>query len=209
MMPRYFITFEGIEGVGKTTQVQKAYELLNARHPGRVVMTREPGGTRSGEAIRNVMLQAGNNGIDGMTEMLLVFAARRLHIRDVIEPALEAGRIVLCDRFTDATFAYQGGGRGVDEQLIVRLQDMVQKTLRPDLTLLLDAPVETGLARISGRSEPDRMEAETTGFFRRVRRRYLDLSERFPERIRVIDAAREADEIAAQIRTILGEKGLC
>ena len=167
----FFITFEGIEGVGKTTQAQKACELLDARHPGRVVMTREPGGTRSGEAIRNIMLRAGNDGMDGMTEMLLVFAARRLHLRDVIEPSLEAGKIVLCDRFTDATFAYQGGGRGVAEEAIARLQDMVQKTLRPDLTLLLDAPVETGLARISARSKPDRLEAETISFFRRVRRK--------------------------------------
>ncbi|MDE0511810.1 MAG: dTMP kinase [Gammaproteobacteria bacterium] len=205
----FFITFEGIEGVGKTTQAQKAYELLDARHPGQVVLTREPGGTSSGESIRNIMLKAGNNGIDGMTEMLLVFAARRLHIRDVIEPSLKAGKIVLCDRFTDATFAYQGGGRGVDKKLIAQLQDMVQNTLRPDLTLLLDAPVETGLARIGERSKPDRLEAETTSFFQRVRRSYLDLSQRYPERIRVIDAARGADEIAAEIRTILGENGLC
>ena len=208
-MAACFITFEGIEGVGKTTQAQQAFDLLAAQHPGKVVITREPGGTRSGEAIRNIMLQAGNNGIDGMTEMLLVFAARRLHLREVIEPALEAGKIVLCDRFTDATFAYQGGGRGVDDKLVARLQDMVQGALRPDLTLLLDAPVETGLARISGRSRPDRMEAETISFFQRVRRKYLDLSERYPERIRVIDAAREADEIAAEIRTIFEAKGLC
>lgn len=144
-----------------------------------------------------------------MTEMLLVFAARRLHIRDVIEPSLKAGKIVLCDRFTDATFAYQGGGRGVDEKLIAQLQDMVQNTLRPDLTLLFDAPVETGLARIGERSKPDRLEAETISFFQRVRRSYLDLSQRYPERIRVIDAARGVDEIAEEIRTILRENGLC
>lgn len=208
-MTGFFITFEGIEGVGKTTQAQKAFELLDAKHPGEVVITREPGGTRSGEAIRNIMLQAGNNGIDGITEMLLVFAARRLHICDVIEPSLEAGKIVLCDRFTDATFAYQGGGRGVDEKLVAQLQDMVQDTLRPDLTLLLDAPVETGLARISGRSKPDRLEAETISFFQRVRRKYLELSERYPERIRVIDAARDAEEVTARIRAIFGDYGLC
>ena len=204
-----FITFEGIEGVGKTTQVQKAFDLLDAKHPGKVVMTREPGGTSSGEAIRNIILQAGNNGIDGITEMLLVFAARRVHIRDVIEPALKAGKIILCDRFTDATFAYQGGGRGVDEKHIVLLQDMVQDTLRPDLTLLLDAPVEVGLARIRERNEPDRMEAETMSFFQRVRRSYLDLSEQYNDRIHVIDAAREADEVATEIRKILEASGLC
>ena len=195
--------------MGKTTQAQKAFNLLDAKHPGKVIMTREPGGTSSGEAIRNIMLKAGNNGIDGMTEMLLVFAARRLHIRDVIEPSLKAGKIVLCDRFTDATFAYQGGGRGVDEKLIAQLQDMVQNTLRPDLTLLLDAPVETGLARIGERSKPDRLEAETISFFQRVRHSYLDLSQRHPERIRIIDAARGVDEIADEIRTILRENGLC
>jgi len=205
----FFVTFEGIEGVGKTTQAQKAYELLDARHPGQVVITREPGGTSSGESIRNIMLKAGNNGIDGMTEMLLVFAARRLHLRDVIEPSLKAGKIVLCDRFTDATFAYQGGGRGVDEKLIAQLQDMVQNTLRPDLTLLLDAPVEIGLARIRERDKPDRMEAETMSFFQRVRRSYLDLSEQHNERIHVIDATRDADEVAAEIRRILGANGLC
>lgn len=208
-MTGFFITFEGIEGVGKTTQAQKAFDLLDIKHPGKVVLTREPGGTRSGEAIRNIMLQAGNNGIDGMTEMLLVFAARRLHVRKVIEPSLEAGKIILCDRFTDATFAYQGGGRGVDEKLIVLLQDMVQNTLRPDLTLLLDAPVGIGLARIRERNKPDRLEAETMSFFQRVRRRYLDLSERQKERIHVIDATRDADEVAAEIRNILGANGLC
>ena len=208
-MTGFFITFEGIEGVGKTTQVQKAFDLLDTKHPGKVVMTREPGGTQSGEAIRNIMLKAGNNGIDGMTEMLLVFAARRLHIRDVIEPSLDAGKIVLCDRFTDATFAYQGGGRGVDEKLIAQLQNMVQNTLRPDLTLLLDAPVEVGLARIRERNKPDRLEAETMSFFQRVRRSYLDLSEQHHERIHVIDATRDADEVAAEIRRILGAIGLC
>ena len=208
-MTGFFITFEGIEGVGKTTQVQKAFDLLDARHPGKVVVTREPGGTGSGEAIRNIMLNAGSDGIDGVTELLLVFAARRIHIRDVIEPSLEAGKIILCDRFTDATFAYQGGGRGVDEELIVLLQDMAQGDLRPDLTLLLDAPVEIGLARIGERSKPDRLEAETTGFFQRVRRKYLDLSEQHPERIRVIDAAREAGEVATEVRAILEAHGLC
>ena len=204
-----FITFEGIEGVGKTTQAREAFDLLNARNPGKVVMTREPGGTGSGEAIREIMLTAGNNGIDGITELLLVFAARRIHLRDVIVPALNAGKIILCDRFTDATFAYQGGGRGVDDKLIALLQDMVQGDLRPDLTLLLDAPVEVGLERITGRSKPDRMEAETISFFRRVRRKYLDLAAQYPERIRVIDATREPAEVATEIRTILETQGLC
>ena len=208
-MTGFFITFEGIEGVGKTTQVQKACDLLSTKHPGNVIQTREPGGTRTGEAIRNVILQADADKIDGITEMLLIFAARRQHIRDVIEPALDAGRIILCDRFTDATFAYQGGGRGVDEKPIAQLQDMVQGTLRPDLTLLLDAPPEVGLERIKERSEPDRFEMETMKFFQRVRYKYLDLAEQYPERIHVIDATREADEVAWKIQAILKAKGLC
>ena len=208
-MTGFFITFEGIEGVGKTTQVQRAFDLLSARHPGNVIVTREPGGTHTGEIIRDVILQNDAGRIDGITEMLLVFAARREHIRDVIQPSLGAGQIILCDRFTDATFAYQGGGRGVDEQLISRLQDMVQGRLRPDLTLLLDAAPEVGLARMRERSAPDRFEAETVHFFQRVRRKYLELAARHPERFHVIDAAREADEVAREIRALLEAKGLC
>ena len=208
-MAGFFITFEGIEGVGKTTQVQKTFDLLSTKYPDKVILTREPGGTRTGESIRNVILQGNADRIDGITEMLLVFAARRQHIQDVINPSLDAGRIILCDRFTDATFAYQGGGRGVDEKLITWLQDTVQGTLRPNLTLLLDAPPEVGLARIRERSEPDRFETETMNFFRRVRHKYLDMAETHPERIHVIDATREVDEVAREIRTVLEAKTLC
>ena len=208
-MTGVFITFEGIEGVGKTTQVQKAFDLLSTKHPEKVILTREPGGTRTGETIRNVILQGNADKIDGITEMLLVFAARRQHIQDVINPSLADGRIILCDRFTDATFAYQGGGRGVDEKLITWLQDTVQGALRPDLTLLLDAPPEVGLARIRERSEPDRFETETMGFFQRVRHKYLDIAEKHPDRIHVIDATRVVDEVAREIRTVLEAKNLC
>ena len=208
-MTGFFITFEGIEGVGKTTQVQRAFDLLSARHPGNVIVTREPGGTHAGELIRNVILQDNADRIDGITEMLLVFAARRQHIQDVIRPSLDAGRIILCDRFTDATFAYQGGGRGVDEELISRLQDMVQGRLRPDLTLLLDAAPEVGLERMRERSAPDRFEAETMNFFQRVRHKYLDLAARHPERIHVIDAAREADEVTREMQALFEARGLC
>ena len=208
-MTGVFITFEGIEGVGKTTQVQKAFDLLSTKHPEKVILTREPGGTRTGETIRNVILQGNADKIDGITEMLLVFAARRQHIQDVINPSLADGRIILCDRFTDATFAYQGGGRGVDEKLITWLQDTVQGALRPDLTLLLDAPPEVGLARIRERSEPDRFEAETISFFQRVRHKYLDIAEKNPDRVHVIDATREVDEVAREIRTVLEAKNVC
>lgn len=208
-MTGFFITFEGIEGVGKTTQVQRAFDLLSARHPGNVTVTREPGGTRTGETIRSIILQNDAERIDGLTEMLLVFAARRQHIQDVIRPSLDAGRIILCDRFTDATFAYQGGGRGVDEQLISRLQDMVQGRLRPDLTVLLDAAPEVGLARMRERSAPDRFEVETLDFFRRVRHKYLELAGRHPERIHVIDAATAANDVTRDIQALLEEKGIC
>ena len=208
-MTGVFITFEGIEGVGKTTQVQKAFDLLSTKHPEKVILTREPGGTRTGETIRNVILQGNADKIDGITEMLLVFAARRQHIQDVINPSLADGRIILCDRFTDATFAYQGGGRGVDEKLITWLQDTVQGALRPDLTLLLDAPPEVGLARIRERSEPDRFEAETISFFQRVRHKYLDIAEKNPDRVHVIDATREVGEVAREIRTVLEAKNVC
>ncbi|MCY4154359.1 MAG: dTMP kinase [Gammaproteobacteria bacterium] len=208
-MKGLLITFEGIEGVGKTTQVQRAFDLLEAEHPGRVVVTREPGGTRAGEAIREIMLQSGAAYIDGMTEMLLVFAARRQHLRELIEPALQAGKIVLCDRFTDATFAYQGGGRGVPEQHIERLQDMVQDGLRPHLTLLFDAPVETGLARLRARKDLDRMETEAVNFFRQVRAKYLELAARHPDRIHVIDANADIETVSAAVRTILAGHKLC
>ena len=162
-----------------------------------------------GEIIRDAILQNDARRIDGITEMLMVFAARRQHIQDVILPSLDAGKIILCDRFTDATFAYQGGGRGVDEQLISRLQDMVQGRLRPDLTVLLDAAPEVGLARMRERGAPDRFEAETMNFFQRVRNKYLELAGRHPERIHVIDAARAADDITREITALLGAKGLC
>lgn len=208
-MTGFFITFEGIEGVGKTTQVQRTFDLLSARHPGNVTVTREPGGTRTGETIRDIILQNDAERIDGLTEMLLVFAARRQHIQDVIQPSLDTGRIILCDRFTDATFAYQGGGRGVDEQLISRLQDMVQGRLRPDLTVLLDAAPEVGLARMRERSALDRFEVETINFFQRVRHKYLELAGRHPERIHVIDAATEADDVTREIQALLEDRGLC
>ena len=208
-MSGVFITFEGIEGVGKSTQVQNIRELLSAKNPGNIILTREPGGTRTGEAIRDIILQAGGDRIDGITEMLLVFAARCRHIQEVIRPALAEGKIVLCDRFTDATFAYQGGGRGVDVQLITQLQDMVQGELRPDLTFLLDAPVEVGLTRIRERSTRDRFEEETIKFFECVRQAYLDLADRSPERIHVIDATRQVEEVTQKIRVILATSGLC
>jgi dTMP kinase len=182
-----FITFEGVEGAGKSTQVGALREWL-AGQGVEVCVTREPGGSPVAERIRNLLLDRENAGMAGDAELLLMFAARAEHLAKTIRPALEAGVWVLCDRFTDATYAYQGGGRGVPRRRIALLEDLVQGDLRPDLTLLFDLPVATGLSRARGRSAPDRFEAETLAFHEAVRAEYLDIAAREPERVRVIDA---------------------
>jgi dTMP kinase len=191
-----FITLEGGEGVGKTTNLEFIERHL-ARRGVQCVRTREPGGTPLGESIRSLLL--GSERLDAEAELLLVFAARAQHVRQVIRPALEAGAWVLCDRFTDASYAYQGGGRGLDPAAIEFLEGWAQGGLRPDLTLLLDAPAEIGLARAKGRGPADRFEAESLAFFERVRRAYLERAERFPERIQRIDADRSLGEVQADI----------
>lgn len=199
-----FITFEGLEGAGKSTQARQARAWLETQAPGQTVLTREPGGTKTGEAVRALLLRDARLRMDGLTEALLLFAARRQHVQEVLAPALEADKIVLCDRFTDATFAYQGGGRGLERRLLQRLQDLALGELRPDLTLLLDLPEELGLARLRQREHPkDRFETETRAFFRRVREAYLEQAARFPERIRVIDAAKPAAEVEREVRDAL------
>jgi dTMP kinase len=191
-----FITFEGVEGAGKSTQVVALKEWLTDQGvPVRV--TREPGGSPIAERIRAVLLDRDNAGMAGDAELLLMFAARAEHLAKTIRPALEAGAWVLCDRFTDATFAYQGGGRGVPRERIAMLERLVQGHLRPDLTLLLDLPVTIGLARARGRSSPDRFEVETLAFFDAVRAEYLAIAGREPERVRVIDA--EAGPATVQV----------
>lgn len=201
----FFITLEGGEGAGKSTQLAAIQDWLRAR--GRdVVVTREPGGTPAGERIRDVLLhQSGEMDVE--TELLLMFAARAEHLTRVIRPALAAGKVVLCDRFTDATYAYQGGGRGVPTERIAAIESWVQKGLRPDLTLLLDLPVELGLGRAGQRSAPDRFEREQTQFFERVRAAYLAMATREKNRIFVIDASREATEVTRSIISVL-EKGV-
>lgn len=204
-----FITFEGLEGAGKSTQARQARDWLEMKAPGQAVLTREPGGTKTGEAIRGLLLRDARLRMDGVTEALLLFAARRQHVQEVLAPALKAGKIVLCDRFTDATFAYQGGGRGMDRRLLERLQDLALGELRPDLTLLLDLPEELGLARLRSRENPkDRFETETRAFFRRVREAYLEQAARFPGRIRVIDAAKPAAEVEREVRGALLAAGV-
>ncbi|HXH04563.1 MAG TPA: dTMP kinase [Candidatus Competibacteraceae bacterium] len=179
-----FITLEGIEGAGKSTLMAFARDYLAAAGK-RVLTSREPGGTELGEAIRGLLL---HNEMAVDTELLLLFAARAEHLERVIRPALAAGVWVVCDRFTDATYAYQGGGRGVPAGRIELLEDWVQDGLRPDLTLLLDLPVEQGLARAGRRGSADRFERETVEFFQRIRGRYLELAAAAPRRYRVIAA---------------------
>ena len=197
-----FITVEGIEGVGKTTNIDFIHQQLQAA--GRdVVLTREPGGTPLAEAIRGLLLDPAYTGMDSTCELQLMFAARAEHLAKVVWPALEQGQWVLCDRFTDATYAYQGGGRGIDDGVIARLEELVQGDFRPDLTLLLDVPVEIGLARASKRGALDRFEQEKVAFFERVRNDYLEMAQRSPDRYRVIDASLPLIDVQNQIAAIL------
>ena len=189
-----FITVEGIEGVGKTTNMEFIHQQLLAS--GRdVVVTREPGGTPLGEAIRGLLLDPRYTGMDSTCELQLMFAARAEHLARVIRPALQQGQWVLCDRFTDATYSYQGGGRGIDKTIIARLEELVQGDFRPDLTLLLDVPVEVGLARAGQRGGLDRFEQEKRAFFERVRAAYLDMAREHPQRYRVIDAGQPLQQV--------------
>lgn len=199
-----FLTLEGIEGAGKSTVAQFVLAYLARRQiPGR--LTREPGGTPLAERIRQLVLERGAEPLSPVTETLLMFAARDLHLQHVIRPALARGEWVVCDRFTDATRAYQGSGRGVDPELIESLAAAVHGGLAPDCTLLLDLPVSVGLARARGRATggPDRFEAETQAFFERVRAGYLELARRAPERFRVIDAAAPLDAVEQRVERIL------
>jgi dTMP kinase len=187
-----FITLEGTEGVGKSTSMAEIEQLLTAAGQ-RVVVTREPGGTPIGEQIRHCVLGAEPGSLSAETEALLMFAGRAQHLRDVIRPALERGDWVVCDRFSDATLAYQGAGRGADEGFLRDLMNAVHGDLTPDLTLLLDAPLTVAFARIGDRPL-DHFEQESRQFFERVRQRYLDLAADEPRRVKLIDAR---DTVAA------------
>ena len=165
--------------------------------------TREPGGTQLGEAVRELLLSKDIPAMHPDSELLLMFAARAEHLQQVIEPALDHGEWVVCDRFTDATYAYQGGGRGISPDRIATLEQWVQGPLRPDLTVLLDLDVELGLSRARKRSTEDRFELETLSFFERVRGTYLSLAAQEPERIRIVDAARSQAQVCAELKTLL------
>ena len=197
-----FITIEGGEGAGKSTMMGRVADWLeNAGH--RVIRTREPGGTELAEKLREILLDRNNISLSGRAELLLMFAARAQHLEELIRPALARGDWVLCDRFTDATWAYQGGGRGLPREEIESLESLVHGDLQPDLTLLLDLPVELGLKRAARRSQADRFEQESTLFFERVRDAYLERAEAAPERFAVIDAAGNMDQVWSQIDAVL------
>jgi dTMP kinase len=204
MTPGRFITLEGIEGAGKSTVAQYVSDWLSGQGIA-VRLTREPGGTPLAERVRQIALERGTEQVSAVTETLLMFAARAQHVQNVIAPTLRAGCWVVCDRFTDATRAYQGSGRGVDAALIDTLARAVHPQLAPDCTLLLDLPVAAGLsrARERGGHGADRFEAETLGFFERVRAGYLALARREPARIQVIDAGAPLSEVQRRVAEIL------
>ncbi len=204
MKPGKLITIEGGEGVGKTTCLR--YLGAEIQRQGMDLwQTREPGGTALGEALRHIALGHEYAGMTEKAELLLMFAARAEHIHRKILPALQAGQWVLCDRFIDATYAYQGGGRGLPQDRIQWLENWVQAGLTPDLTLLMDMPVKQGLKRARQRSVPDRVESESISFFEQVRQAYLARAAQEPERIKVIDASCELDDVEAQVMVVLGE----
>ena len=201
-MSGLFITLEGPEGAGKSTNRDYLAALLR-EHGVDVVLTREPGGTPLAERIRELLLAPADEPMASDTELLLVFAARAQHLQQVVRPALTRGAVVLCDRFTDATYAYQGGGRGVPTERIALLEDFVQGVLRPDLTLVFDLPVEVGLARAAARGRLDRFEQERLEFFEAVRSTYLQRAAQSPERYRVLDAAQPLDAVQHRIAGLL------
>lgn len=197
-----FITLEGGEGVGKTTNLAFVRDWLKERGID-CLMTREPGGTPLAEDIRELLLCHREETVSDLTELLLIFAARAQHIDQVIKPALAAGQWVLCDRFTDATFAYQGGGRQMDWACIETLQQLVQGTLQPDMTLYLDMAVGDGLKRVRQRGVPDRFESQDESFFHRVREAYQRRAQSSPERFRSVDASQPLDAVQRQLAAVL------
>jgi len=199
------ITIEGIEGVGKSTNVNFVADYFRASGA-TVIITREPGGTEIGERIRELILMTPGEGLSDLGELLLMFAARAEHLAGLILPALARGDTVVCDRFTDATFAYQGGGRGLNWEVIAALRDIVQGALRPDLTLLLDAPTEVSVERIVGREWLDRFEQERADFFGRVRQAYLSIAAQEPGRVQVINASKPLPDVQLAIRDALDKK---
>jgi dTMP kinase len=204
--PGKFITLEGGEGVGKSSNIAFMRDYLNdklLKQNIELCLTREPGGTPLAEQIRTLFIEPRDELVHEKTELLLVFAARAQHLAEFIHPNLKKGRWVLSDRFTDATFAYQGGGRGLSVEMITTLESLVQETLQPDLTILLDLPVEVGMARAKERGDFDRIENEQLSFFENVRSAYLERAKNNPERFRVINASQTLEQVQQDIAVVL------
>ncbi len=199
-----FITIEGQDGAGKSTNLAVIEEELRAAGK-ELVVTREPGGTPFGEQVRELILSSNDTEFGDTAELLLIFASRAQHIEQVIEPALAAGKWVLCDRFTDATFAYQGGGRGIESSKIAQLETFVQGSLQPDLTVLLDLPIEIGESRAGQRSAPDRFERQKSEFKAKVRQSYLDRAALEPVRFRKVDASTDIETVKAAISAVIND----
>lgn len=199
-----FITIEGVEGVGKSTNLVRVTDTLD-RHGIEYVTTREPGGTELSEKIRDLLLDRNDTSMDPVTELLLMFAARVQHVAELIKPALDSGTWVICDRFTDSTYAYQGGGRGIDKRLIEQLEADALGGFAPDLTILLDLPVEVGMARAKERGEYDRFEQEGNAFFERVRQAFLERAGR-DSRFRTIDASADLATVSAAVVNVIEQE---
>ena len=199
-----FISVEGIEGVGKSTNIDVVVRRIEAAGH-KVLTTREPGGTPFAEEIREILMNRNDEPIPEIAEVLLMFAARSFNVNNVIVPALEAGTWVVCDRFTDSSRAYQSGGRGIPMETIDRVADWVHGDTWPDVTILLDAPVEVGMERAGRRSAPDRFEQELHDFFQRVRECYLQIAAREPDRFVIIDTTRTIDEVSSDVANLIDE----
>jgi len=198
----FFISLEGGEGAGKSTQHRRIVEWLSSK--GRTVIeAREPGGTPVSEQIRQVLLDTRNAGLNATAELLLMFAARSQLVEEVILPALADGKVIVCDRFADASYAYQGGGRQLGAETVAKVEQLVLKDLQPDLTLLFDVPVELGMTRVAGRGEADRFEVESVRFFERVRKAYLERAAANPQRFKIIDASQDQEQVWLQVETVL------
>ena len=196
-----FITIEGVEGVGKSTNISYIERFLEARDI-KFVSTREPGGTALAERIRDVLLDKAESSMDPMTELLLMFAARKQHTEELIKPALKRGEWVICDRYTDSSYAYQGGGRGLDSKIISKVEKLTLGSFKPDLTIVLDLPVKKGLARAGNRGELDRFELESEKFFKRVRATFLARAKTH-KRYHVINASRSLSAVQGKIGAAL------
>lgn len=206
------ITLEGIEGAGKSSHMQFIAEKLQQAGK-EILLTREPGGTELGEGIRELLLKNNEEAMSEETELLLMFAARAQHVQQLILPAMAEGKMVICDRFTDSSYAYQGGGRGISTEKISQLEAWLfsgaLSGFKPDLTLLLDLSVETGLSRARARGEADRFEIETANFFQNARDTFLSIAQDEPDRVKVIDAEQQLEAVQSSILKVLVEQGLC